>query len=57
MVAICQKKKSTLIMKIYIFENLLCKISLILFTIKKPPDEIIVNERLNASKDLRLMIL
>ena len=34
-----------------------CKISDILFTIKKPPEEITVKERLNASNDLRLIIL
>ena len=33
------------------------KISLISFTIKNPPDEIIVKAKLNASKDLKLMIL
>ena len=34
-----------------------CSTSLILLTVKKPPDETIVNERLNASNVLKLIIL
>ena len=42
--------------KIYIWK-FDCKISLISFTIKNPPDEITVKAKLNESKDLRLIIL
>ena len=53
-----QKKKLTLIKKKYKFDNLIVKFHLIKsFTIKKPPDEIIVNEKLKASNVLKFIIL